>query len=58
MSNIMAAYGLLVFTLNLYKNRKNTTSNWESTRLYLEAKPVLEAPVVPFLTIDMLRRLK
>jgi hypothetical protein len=24
MSNIMTAYGLLVFTLNLYKNRKNT----------------------------------
>jgi hypothetical protein len=22
-NNIMAAYGLLVFTLNLYKNRKN-----------------------------------
>jgi hypothetical protein len=58
MSNIMASYGLVVFALNLYKNRKNTTSKCESSRLYPEAEPVPEAPVVPFPTVDMLSGLK
>jgi hypothetical protein len=35
-----------VFAFNLYKNRKNMTSKGESTRLYSEAGPVPEAPVV------------
>jgi hypothetical protein len=47
-----------VFVLNLYKNRTNTTNKRESARLYPEVGLVLEAPVVPFLTVDMLSSLK
>jgi hypothetical protein len=58
MSNIMAAKRLFMFMLNLYKNRKNTMNKGESSRFYLEARPVSEVPMVPLPPIDMLSCLK
>jgi hypothetical protein len=46
---------LFVFTLNLYKNRMNTTNKSKSFKLYPEPGPVPEAPAVPFPIVDMLR---